>query len=123
MSVLPQELQDKIFMYLDYSTLVECRDFQSPFIQKYSEFSTLEEAVENGNTANVTWLLEKGVKPKYDIIAIARKYKYNELANWLIQNRTKYKNLDKMITRYEQCPQFAVMEWCFYLGSKTQKCW
>ena len=123
MFVLPQELQDKIFMYLDSDSLKVTRELQSSFVQKYTEFDTLEEAVENGNTANVIKLLEKGEKPKYDIIAIAKKYKYNDLANLLIQNRTKYKNLDKMITRYEQCPQFAVMEWCFYLGSKTQTCW
>ncbi len=82
-------------------------------ILKISKFSNTE----------ISFTLPIQIPREYDIIAIAQKYKYNDLANWLIQNRTKYKNLDKMITRYEQCPQFAVMEWCFYLGSKTQTYW
>ncbi len=90
MFVLPQELQDKIFMYLDYSTLVDCRELQSSFVQKCTEFDTLYEAVKNGNTYNVIKLIKQGEIPDIDLIWVATAYKHTDILKWFNENRNKY---------------------------------
>ncbi len=98
MSVLPQELQDKIFLYLDYSTLVDCKELQSPFVQKYTEFDTLYEAVKNGNTNNVKYLIEqrKILERDIDIVSHAKMYNQDEILKYLNENRNKYPYINRM---------------------------
>jgi hypothetical protein len=98
MSVLPQELQDKIFMYLDYSTLVECRELQSPFVHKWTEFDTLDKAVKNGNTNNVKYLIEQRKILERDIVIVcyAKMYNQDEILKYLNENRNNHPYINRM---------------------------
>jgi len=54
---LPQEVIDKIFLYLDFETLSKTREIQSDYIQSITSYSTLCYAALNGNLANMKWIL------------------------------------------------------------------
>ncbi len=60
MGVLPQELIDKIFLYLDYDTLVNCRELQSEFVKSTTHYANLEDAARNGNLKALKWLKKQG---------------------------------------------------------------
>jgi hypothetical protein len=56
---LPQELEDQIFLYLDYFTLVECRHLQSEFVKTTTQYHSPRLAVLNGHLKNLKWITDK----------------------------------------------------------------
>ncbi len=65
MKQLPQELQDIIFLYLDFSTLEKCREIQSEFVKSTTMYNNLEDAAKNDNLKNTKWLKDQGYPLKY----------------------------------------------------------
>ena len=59
--LLPQELQDKIFLYLDYKTLKNCRELQSEFVKCITQYNNFVDAAKNKNLKNMKWLKDQGV--------------------------------------------------------------
>ncbi len=57
--IVPQEIIDMIFMECDFSTLEKSRSLQSDYVKNCTEYSTLTEAVENGNLHCVKYLFQK----------------------------------------------------------------
>lgn len=56
---LPIEIQDKIFLYLDYESLQNTRDFQSEYVLSKTKFCTYREAILDNNLENIKWLYNK----------------------------------------------------------------
>ena len=56
---LPNEINDKIFLYLDFESLEKTRIFQSNYVKKVTQYETLLEAVRNGNLDNIKHLCKK----------------------------------------------------------------
>lgn len=54
---LPQEIEDKIFLYLDYKTLSKARDLQSGYVKRITQFYNIYEAAKVGNLVNIKWVL------------------------------------------------------------------
>lgn len=50
---LPQEILDKVFLYLDWKTLTYTRKIQSDYVKKITEFEYAEIAAFNGNIGNM----------------------------------------------------------------------
>ena len=77
--MLPQEIQDKIFLYLDYNTLEKTRVLQSDYVKKITRYDNYIDAVNDstdrkwinnngvweaskkGNLDNIKWLLSNKV--------------------------------------------------------------
>lgn len=58
--ILPVEIKDKIFLYLGWEDLEKCRELQSPYIKKLTQYDNLYEAAEARNLDNINWLIENG---------------------------------------------------------------
>ncbi len=58
--LLPQEILDKIFLYLDYKTLENCRELQSEFVKSTTQYDNFYDAAKNGNLKALKWLKEQG---------------------------------------------------------------
>jgi hypothetical protein len=83
---LPQELQDQIFLWLDYETLCETRAFQSRHIKKCTQFSNYRDAIQNNNILNMEWLLERGRPWSWRTFYIAAKSGNLDIMKWLKKN-------------------------------------
>ena len=57
---LPQEIQDKIFLEVDFETLKRTRELQSNYINKVTMYDSIREAAKYGNLENMKWLKEQG---------------------------------------------------------------
>ena len=53
---LPQEIQDNVLLLLDCETLKNCRDIQSDYVKKCTEFQNYDDAIEAGNLEILKWL-------------------------------------------------------------------
>jgi len=60
MNKLPQELQDKIYLYLDFETLKKTRTYQSNYVKRITKFNIVNDAAKFGNLDNMKWLKENG---------------------------------------------------------------
>lgn len=56
---LPQELEDQIFLYLDFKDLEATRPLQSEYVKRITKYQTLNEAIENKNDDCLKYLLEQ----------------------------------------------------------------
>jgi hypothetical protein len=83
MKQLPQELQDKIFLYLDYDTLKKCRELQSEFVKSTTQNANFEDAARNGNLRNLKWLKNKGNPWTYFTFIFAVENENLEILKWL----------------------------------------
>lgn len=54
---LPQEIQDDIFLLLDFETLERFRPLQSDYVKNITECGTFLDAAEFGTIENIKWLL------------------------------------------------------------------
>ena len=55
-NMLPQEIQDKIFLLTDFKTLENTRVLQSKYVQNCTHFDNYYQAIYNHNVENVKWL-------------------------------------------------------------------
>jgi hypothetical protein len=86
MDTLPIELQDKIFLYLDFKTLKNTRILQSSYVKKTTESKTMFIAAENGNIDNMKWLLDNGfILNEYTFILAAKNGNLENI-KWLQDN-------------------------------------
>jgi hypothetical protein len=83
MTLLPQELQDKIFLYLDYDTLKNCRELQSDFVKFTTQYSNYNDAIEGDNLKALKWLKEKGDTWNRYTYTIALENGNREILEWL----------------------------------------
>jgi ankyrin repeat protein len=96
----PQELEDIIFLYLNMSTLVECRTLQSNYVKKCTEYFSLQTAVEKGNLHCVRYLLSSLEDWGYwldTLIEWAALNGHLDIVIWLHFNKTEgcpYKAMD-----------------------------
>lgn len=58
---LPQEIQDKIFLYLDHEDLKKCREMQSDYVKEITESNNYEDAIRRRNSKNVLRLFKLGI--------------------------------------------------------------
>jgi hypothetical protein len=54
--MIPQELEDKVFLYLDFETLENTRIIQSYYAKKTTKFKDINDATLNNNLDNMKWL-------------------------------------------------------------------
>jgi len=82
---LPQEIIDKIFLYLDFKTLSETREIQSDYIQCVTAWSTLCYAALTGNLTNMKWLLSYTTDYRLNEYVITNAANHGNLHNikWL----------------------------------------
>ncbi len=64
---LPQELCDIILLYLDYSTLENCREIQSEFIKNTTKYMYIDDAEKYGTRGNVKWSKNNNYSIHYSI--------------------------------------------------------
>ena len=83
---MPQELQDKIFLYLDFKTLKNTRAVQSYYVKKTTEFKDINVAAQNGNLDNMKWLLENGCPWGKFTFYTATKNGNLDNMKWLLEN-------------------------------------
>lgn len=83
MTILPQEIQDKIFLELDYKTLEISRELQSEYIKHLTEYNSIEKAVDNGNLENTRWLKEQGCPWSSKVFELAALNGNLENMKWL----------------------------------------
>lgn len=58
--ILPQEIQDKIFMLMDYKDIKETIELQSDYVKRCTEYSSIDEAVKSGNLYCIKYLFSIG---------------------------------------------------------------
>jgi hypothetical protein len=84
--LLPQELLDKIFLYLDYDTLVNCREIQSEFVKSTTHYNCCKDAAINGNLKALKWLKEQGCPWNENTFGVAVKNGNIDTLVWLKEN-------------------------------------
>lgn len=62
MEILPQEIQDKIFLMNSFEDLENSREFQSEYVKNTTQFDNYDEAIEANNLNCMKWLHSKGNK-------------------------------------------------------------
>ncbi len=83
MTLLPQELLDKIFLYLDYDTLVNCREIQSEFVKSTTLYSNFNDAIKGNNLKALKWLKEQGYTWDWNTYTIALENGNLKIIEWL----------------------------------------
>lgn len=83
---LPQEIQDKILLKLDWETLERSRDLQSEYVKNRTQFKTITEAALHGNLENMKWLKSIGCHWDTDVFAVAAAKGNLEIMKWLREN-------------------------------------
>ncbi len=90
---LPQELEDIIFLNLNFDTLVECREIQSAYVKKCTEYNSFGIAAEKGNLHCIRYLFSQGLKPSkyysFNLMNEAADNGHLEIVIWLHENRTE----------------------------------
>jgi hypothetical protein len=84
--ILPIEIQDKIFLYLDFETLTKSRIFQSTYIQSVTKYNSLKDAARYGNLECIKWLMFKGLQLETSTFLYAASNWNFETMNWLLVN-------------------------------------
>jgi hypothetical protein len=83
---LPQELIDSILLYLDFSTLENCREIQNDFIKNTTQYGTIGSAVDRGRLNNLKWVRDQGHSLDLNTCSIARIRGDLEVIDWLKDN-------------------------------------
>lgn len=99
--MLPVEIKDKIFLYLDpwsdFETLDCCRELQSSYIRHLTQFNDINKAAQIGNVANMKYLILWSCVPLECIPCFSLDRK-NEILNYYLQkNRPLHKPFTKRI--------------------------
>ena len=58
---LPQEIQDKIFLLLDWDTLSKTRELQSDYVKHRTESYDINHIIQTGNLENLKWLFTEEI--------------------------------------------------------------
>ena len=56
---LPSEINDRIFLCLDWSELVNIREIQSDYVKQITKYNGLINTLENGNFDNIKWVCKQ----------------------------------------------------------------
>lgn len=97
---LPQEILDKVFLYLDWNTLSNTRKIQSDYVKKITEFEHAEIAAFDRNISNMKWLIYNR-----DITDVSLRYAFKyvmynddiETVKWFLDSRYKPYKQNKYI--------------------------
>lgn len=81
---LPNEIQDQIYLFLDYETLENSRELQSEYIKKVTKWDDYEKAIRDRNLDNVKWLYyQQKLKPKATHLQTAARLGQFEIMKFL----------------------------------------
>lgn len=82
---LPQEIQDNVLLLLDYKSLKNCRELQSDYVKKCTEFQNYDDAIEAGNFENLKWLhANTKLKLTDNQSSFAARFSRIEILRWLL---------------------------------------
>jgi hypothetical protein len=83
---LPIELQDKIFLCLDFETLDNSRIFQSTFVKNVTKYDNINDAARYGTLEGIKWLISRGLQLETSsFLYAAHNWNYKTI-NWLLLN-------------------------------------
>ena len=85
MFMLPQEIQDKIFLYLNFVDLENTREFQSMHVKQITKYNNYIDAILNRNLENIQWLYYNHYEIDIDIFSMIDMYDQMDIniQDWL----------------------------------------
>lgn len=125
--MLPQEIQDRIFLELGsdnigFETLEKTRDIQSYYVRQCTQFNDIEKAAECGNLDNIKWLRTNGhewyVNQYFGqsyVFRAAVKFGDFNIIKWLYENGCPLKDYELTEIAAEN-DDFECMKWLHKMG-------